>query len=119
MTRARLLLIGAYCVGYLVAVFFAVSAADERQAAYSVALFATSAGLLVAIRREYRHSARLIALVGVYRHHQVPAVADRAAAAAVERATALPPGCTCETWWTSLGHHHDRTCAALARKECP
>ncbi|WP_284576690.1 hypothetical protein [Streptomyces sp. 2P-4] len=109
MTRARILAIVAYALAYTGAVVAATEAHADGHTAYAVALFATAAGLLLAIRREHRHAADLIRTAAAYRHHQ-PVDPDHDAA--VEYATAVPPGCRCETWWTSLGDHHHPRCPA-------
>lgn len=116
MNAVRTLIVTLYAIGYGVTVYVgaaAVSAQDHRQA---VILLSSSALLLVGIYRELRHAAVLIATVAVYRHggefpghvHQLRAL---------ECATAVPPDCRCETWWTSLGHHHAPHCPALDRSQ--
>ncbi|MFJ7592485.1 hypothetical protein ACIQZO_34970 [Streptomyces sp. NPDC097617] len=117
MNNARTVMISLYAAGYLVAIFVGTSAIDAGEDLYAVALFGTSVGLLLGIHRECRNAARLVRVVAAYRHGaEFPGpVADLAA---IERATAIPPGCRCETWWTSLGGHHSLTCPAFpARKD--
>jgi hypothetical protein len=116
VTRVGRLVISAYGVTYFFAVWAGTTAVDQGHALAAAALFTTSAGLLLGMHRECKHAARLIRLVGAYRHHQV-LDADDGLAAAVEFATAQPPGCRCETWWTSLGDHHHPQCPANVRKD--
>ncbi|WNI20344.1 hypothetical protein [Actinacidiphila sp. ITFR-21] len=93
MTAPRRLLIAAYISAYGVAVYAGATAVEAGDALYATGLFGTSAGLLLGVRREY------------------------AAAAAIRRTTALPPGCLCEMWWITLGVHHDAQCPALTSEE--
>lgn len=105
-----------YATAYLIAVCVGAVAAQDGDQLYAVALFGTSVGLLLGIHRECRHAARLIEAVAAYRHGgQFPGHARDLAV--IERATAIPPGCTCETWWTSIGRRHAATCPALVRKD--
>ncbi|MGW6391144.1 hypothetical protein ACWFR1_11705 [Streptomyces sp. NPDC055103] len=116
MTQARALMISLYSAVYLIAIYAGASALDAGDDLYAASLFGTSLGLLLGIHRETRHAARLIRMVATYRHGApyAGAVDDLVA---IEQATALPPGCLCESWWTSLGHHHDSQCPALVRKD--
>ncbi|MGW6456302.1 hypothetical protein ACWF94_10310 [Streptomyces sp. NPDC055078] len=117
MTNARTMMITLYAIGYMVAIFAGSSALDAGDDLYAAGLFTTSVGLLLGIHREARHAARLVRVVAAYRHgSEFPGpVADLAE---IERATAIPPGCHCETWWTSLGGHHSLTCPAVpARRD--
>ncbi|MGA5497782.1 hypothetical protein ACPCSP_25810 [Streptomyces cinereoruber] len=106
MIPARNAVAGLYAAAYMGASYAAVRAVDDGQGFYAAALFALSAVLLIGIRHEYRNAARMIHLAASYRHHQMPGAPD------IECATALPPGCRCETWWTSLGARHDTHCPA-------
>ncbi|MEV3895370.1 hypothetical protein [Streptomyces anulatus] len=110
MTRARILVVVAYALAYTAAVAVATEAHTNGHTLYAVALVATAAGLLLAIRREHRNAADLIRTAAAYRHHQLPPTSGQAAL--VEYQTAVPPGCTCETWWTSLGARHATRCPA-------
>lgn len=117
MTTARRVTISLYAMAYMAALYVGVTAADDGHHLYAYTLFGVSMALLVAIYREYRNTALLIHLVGVYRHNQRPDYDEDAAA--IEYATAFPPGCRCETWWISMGADHDTTCPAYAREESP
>ncbi|MFD3608996.1 hypothetical protein ACFWXA_13145 [Streptomyces atroolivaceus] len=117
MTAARALMMALYSTAYLVAVIIGASALDAGEDLYAAGLFGTSLGLLLGIHREARHAARLVRMVAAYRHGApyAGAVDDLVV---IEQATAVPLGCRCETWWTSLGDHHARQCpAAHARKD--
>ncbi|WP_381792876.1 hypothetical protein [Streptomyces niveus] len=103
MTRARTLLILLYGLVYLAAVIAATDAQADGHTAPAVALLASSVGLLIAIRREYRHVIDLIRTTG---HAPV-----------VDHQAAIPTGCCCETWWNSLGDRHDCRCPAHTWKE--
>jgi hypothetical protein len=100
-----------YAFGYTTASWAGIDAAYGGHAWYAAALLTASATLLLAIHREYRHAAVLIRLVAAYRHHQAPGAGQ----AAIEYATALPPGCTCELWWITLGADHDAYCASTRK----
>ncbi|MFC7791324.1 hypothetical protein [Streptomyces cinereoruber] len=95
-----------YAAAYMGATYAGVRALDDGEVFYATALFAVSLVLLAGIRHEFRTAARLIRVAAAYRHHQTPMAPD------VEYATALPPGCRCETWWISLGARHDSHCPA-------
>lgn len=115
VTPARLLVIGLYSAAYLGAVWMGADAAHHSEDLYAAGLFVTSSGLLLGIHREFRNAGRLVRVVAAYRHRQVLAIT--ADAAAIECATARPPGCRCEMWWTSLGVLHDLECPAHAQQE--
>ncbi|MFD4315049.1 hypothetical protein [Streptomyces sp. NPDC058548] len=110
-------MITVYAAGYGFACFAGVLATETGDDLYAVALFSTSAGMLLGIHRECRLAARLLQVANTYRHGApFPGTADDLAR--IERATAVPPDCTCETWWISLGNGHDQLCAAdRTRKE--
>jgi hypothetical protein len=109
-------MISVYAVAYGVAAFAGASAADAGAQLYATGLFTTSIGLLVGIHREFHHAARLARIVAAYRHNeQFPGPVEDLAA--IEQATAIPPGCSCETWWTSLGSQHDQQCPAAHTRE--
>ncbi|GGZ23743.1 hypothetical protein GCM10010387_16210 [Streptomyces inusitatus] len=107
MNRTRQAVIAAYATAYGLAVWAGALALDASDALSAIGLFTASVGLLVGIHRECRHAARVIYLIGTYQHLQP---ADPDCDAAVEYATAVPPGCWCETWWTSLGTVHAKHC---------
>jgi hypothetical protein len=111
VTRAARVVVLLYGVAYFFAVWAGAGAVQDGNAVAAGALFAAAAGLLLGIRRECTHTAHLVRLVGAYRHHQLLDPAD-GLAAALEFATAQPPGCRCETWWTTLGDHHAPHCPA-------
>ncbi|GAA2948722.1 hypothetical protein ACFPN0_14940 [Kitasatospora cinereorecta] len=116
MSTARMM-ITLYAIGYMVAIYAGASALETGDGLYAAGLFTTSVGLLLGIHREARHAARLVRVATACRHSGVllDPVADLTE---IERATAIPPGCNCETWWTSLGRHHSPTCPAVpARKD--
>lgn len=115
MTRARVLVVAVYSVGYLVAVVAGTDAANSGHGWYAAALFTASAAHLVGVHRECQNAAHLLRLVGAYRHHQAPPPTRQAAE--IEAATALPPGCYCETWWCSLGDHHHPNCPAVWKED--
>lgn len=115
MTRTRVLVLLAYSLGYMVAVVGGADAAHNGHGWYAAALFTASAAHLVSIRRECHNAAHVLVLVGAYRHHQPPPLTRQAAQ--VEAATALPPGCHCETWWCSLGDHHHPQCPAAQKED--
>ncbi|MEC3995221.1 hypothetical protein VSR01_17430 [Actinacidiphila sp. DG2A-62] len=112
MNAARMVLVSLYAMAYLLAAWAGASALASGDFLYAAGLFSTSAGLLLAVRREFCHAARLLRVVAVYRHG-APYVGPVDELAAIERASALPPECRCETWWTSLGERHDPYCPML------
>ncbi|WP_434593415.1 hypothetical protein [Streptomyces sp. A5-4] len=116
MTAARAVMVATYGVTYLVAIYAGASALDSGDTLYAAGLFGTSLGLLLGIHREARHAARLIRMVATYRHG-APYAGPVEDLVAIERATAIPPNCRCESWWTTLGGHHDPQCPALVRKD--
>lgn len=105
-----------YALAYVLAVWAGTDAFQHGDTLSAAGLFVASAGLLLGIQRECRHTARLIRLGAVHRHPQVPGPHEPAAA--VERVV-FPPGCLCETWWTSLGNRHDPRCPARTWEEGP
>jgi hypothetical protein len=111
VTRAGRLVVLAYGVAYFFAVWAGTGAVQDGNAVAAAGLFTSSAGLLLGIRRECTHTARMIHVVSAYRHRQLLDPRDPYAAA-LEFATAQPPGCRCETWWTSLGDRHAPHCPA-------
>lgn len=111
MDRTRRTVISLYVATYGLAVWAGATALEDGNALAATSLFTAAVALLVGIFRECRHAARLIRIVSVYRHHQMPDPYD-AQSAELEAATAIPPGCSCETWWTSLGDHHAPQCPA-------
>ena len=113
---ARKVMISLYAMAYLIAVGAGATALDSGHGLYAACLFGTSMGLLLGIHREFQHAARLMRVVAIDRHG-VPYAVPMDDLAAVQRVTTLPPGCRCESWWTSLGSRHDPHCPALAWKE--
>ena len=108
MTRATAVMITLYGACYLGAALAGAEAVAAGRPWHALFRFGVSGVLLVAASREFHHAARALRLLGSYRHGQLPPpVRD-----AIEQATALPPFCRCEAWWTSLGDHHARFCPA-------
>jgi hypothetical protein len=97
-----------YGACYLGAALAGSEAAVGGHPWHALFLFGLSGVLLVAVSREFHHAARALRLLGSYRHGQLPPPVH----AAIEEATAVPPFCRCETWWTSLGNHHAHSCPA-------
>jgi hypothetical protein len=108
VTRATAVMITLYGVGYLGAALAGAEAAAAAQPWHALFLFALSGVLLVAVTREFHHAARALRLLASYRHGQLPGPMRDA----IEQATAVPPYCRCETWWTSLGNRHAAGCPA-------
>ncbi|MFI9026369.1 hypothetical protein [Streptomyces sp. NPDC053560] len=120
----RTLCLAVYASGYLLAVWNGATAIDAGRDDTAVALFLLAAALLLAMRREYRHAAQQASTASPYRALGFPAPADAAARdelAAVEKAVAdaVPPGCTCSVWWSTLGARHGPRCLARAGKDSP
>jgi hypothetical protein len=116
VTTARTVMVSVYAMAYTVAVYAGTSALQSGDGLYAAGLLGTSIGLLLGMHREFGHAARLLRVVAVYRHG-APYAGPVDDLAAIEQATALPPGCRCETWWTSLGRDHALHCPALAWKD--
>lgn len=123
MDRMRTMCLAVYGSGYLLAVWNGATAIDRGRDDTALALFLLAAALLLAIRREYRQAAHQ-ASASPYRASGFPAPADAAAReerAAVDQAVtdAVPPGCTCSVWWSSLGERHSPKCLARSGKDSP
>ncbi|WP_225846948.1 hypothetical protein [Streptomyces sp. HPF1205] len=111
MTRASSLMVCLFGISYLTATLASANAAAHGHSGYAAVFLTASIVLLLAAHRELRHSARLLRTVAVYRHGQMSGPLRDA----IDYATALPPGCTCDTWWTSLGEQHAPACPGRAR----
>jgi hypothetical protein len=102
VTGGARLAAGFYLGAYCLAVWAGTRALGNGTPLAVAALFTAAAGLLLGLHREFRHTAARARLVIV---------------CGTPPATGAPPGCRCETWWTSLGAAHDPTCPAHARKD--
>ncbi|MFF4388537.1 hypothetical protein ACFY0G_17420 [Streptomyces sp. NPDC001552] len=112
MSADRVVMVLVYAAAYAVAVFCGAQAVDAGQHLSAAGLFVTSTGLLAGIHREFRGAARQAVAAG-RQGARPPARADKT----VRRTCAVPAGCSCETWWTTLGCQHDQHCPALTRKD--
>lgn len=113
MTHAPKGVILAYAAVYGLVVVAGTFAAEHGDTLSASALFAGSVALLAGIYRECRHTAREVRRAALYRrasagYRGLRIVNDPAA----EAAATLPPGCICETWWTTLGADHSLICPA-------
>jgi hypothetical protein len=108
-------LVALFGMAYFAATLAASHALAHGHGGYAAVLFAASALLLAAAHRELHHAARLLRAIAVYRHGQMSGPLRDA----IDYATALPPRCQCETWWTSFGQHHDAACPAFVWEENP
>ncbi|MEU1815193.1 hypothetical protein ABZ543_08340 [Streptomyces roseifaciens] len=115
MTPARPWAIGGYVIAYGVAVYAGTAAVDAGHALYAVALFGTSVGLLVGMRREFQYTARQIRAAADL--HGGPFFGTAGDAAALEYAAALPPDCYCESWWAGLRGPHGASCPSRTRTD--
>jgi hypothetical protein len=116
MTWTTRLVMLLYLAVYFLAVWVGADALHDGHALTATALFSASAGLLLALRRECLHAATLWQVAAAY--HRLKALDPHDLyVIALEAGSAQPPGCRCETWWTSLGAEHDPQCPALSPKD--
>ncbi|WP_225848598.1 hypothetical protein [Streptomyces sp. HPF1205] len=115
MTRASSLMVCLFGISYLTATLASANAATHGHGGYAAVFLIASIVLLAAAHRELHHSARLLRTVAVYRHGQMSGPLRDA----IDDATALPPECTCDTWWTSLGEQHAPACPAHVWENSP